>query len=353
MGDTTILAPSVQELAKQGIQKVPQQYLQPNQDPVLVSNISSLTQLPIINLDKLLFEDDNELEKLDQACKEWGFFQLINHGIEPSLVESVKIGVQQFFNLSMEEKKNFWQTEEELQGFGQVYVSLEEQKLRWGDMFYVKTFPLHIRLPHLIPCMPQPFRDNFENYSLEIKKLCFTIIKFMTKALKIQEPSELLDFFEEGDQSIRMNYYPPCPQPDQVIGLNPHSDASGLTILLQVNEMQGLQIKKDGLWIPINPLPNAFVVNVGDLLEIMTNGIYRSIEHRATANSEKERISVAAFHNIQMGRDLGPARSLVTPESPALYKTITLEEYVEGYLASKIKGKSYLDVVRIKNENPE
>jgi hypothetical protein len=76
MGDTTILAPSVQELAKQGIQKVPEQYLQPNQDPVLVSNISSLTQLPIINLDKLLFEDDNELEKLDQACKEWGFFQV-------------------------------------------------------------------------------------------------------------------------------------------------------------------------------------------------------------------------------------------------------------------------------------
>jgi isopenicillin N synthase-like dioxygenase len=89
------------------------------------------------------------------------------------------------------------------------------------------------------------------------------------------------------------------------------------------------------------------------LWQIMTNGIYRSIEHRATANSEKERISVAAFHNIQMGRDLGPALSLVTPESPALYKTITVEEYVEGYLASKIKGKSYLDVVRIKNENPE
>ncbi|PNX73233.1 protein SRG1-like [Trifolium pratense] len=330
MGDTSILAPSVQELAKQGIQEVPEQYLQPNQDPVLVSNITSLTQLPIINFDKLLCEDDNEFEKLDQACKEWGFFQLINHGVDSSLVESVKIGVQQFFNLPMEEKKKFWQTEEELQGFGQVYVSLEEQKLRWGDMFYIKTFPLHIRLPHLLPCMPQPFRDNFENYSLEMKKLCFTIIKFMTKALKIQEPSELVDFFEEGDQSI-----------------------SGLTILLQVNEMQGLQIKKDGFWVPINPLPNAFVVNVGDLLEIMTNGIYRSIEHRATTNSEKERISVAAFHNIQMGRDLGPAPSLVTPESPALYKTITLEEYVEGYLASKIKGKSYLDVVRIKKESHE
>jgi hypothetical protein len=50
----------------------------------------------------------------------------------------------------------------------------------------------------------------------------------MAKALKIQKQSEMLDFFKEGDQVIRLNYYPPCPQPDQVIGLNPHYDASAL-----------------------------------------------------------------------------------------------------------------------------
>ena len=97
--------------------------------------------------------------------------------------------------------------------------------------------------------------------------------------------------------------------------------------------------------------PNKIIVNILNVVwQIMTNGIYRSIEHRATANSEKERISVAGFHNIQMGKDLGPAPSLVTPETPAMFKTITLEEYVNGYLVSKIKGKSYLDVVRIKND---
>jgi len=65
-----------------------------------------------------------------------------------------------------------------------------------------------------------------------------------------------------------MNYYPPCPQPELVIGLNGHSNAVGLTILLQLNEMEGLQIKKDGMWIPVIPLPNAFVVNIGDILEV-------------------------------------------------------------------------------------
>jgi isopenicillin N synthase-like dioxygenase len=95
----------------------------------------------------------------------------------------------------------------------------------------------------------------------------------MTKALKVQ-PNEMLDLFEEVDQSIKMNYYPPCPQPEQVIGLNPHSDGVVLTILMEINEIHGLQIKKEGMWIPINPLPNAFVVNIGDMLEVCYTKLY-------------------------------------------------------------------------------
>ncbi|PNY02670.1 protein SRG1-like, partial [Trifolium pratense] len=72
---TSILVPSVQELAKQPIIEVPERYLQPNQDPVVVSNTTSLQQVPVIDLSKLLSEDATELEKFDHACKEWGFFQ--------------------------------------------------------------------------------------------------------------------------------------------------------------------------------------------------------------------------------------------------------------------------------------
>jgi len=75
-GTSVVLAPSVQQLEKEGIEKVPEQYLQPNQDPILISNTISLPQLPVIDLSKLLCEDSIELEKLDHACKEWGFFQV-------------------------------------------------------------------------------------------------------------------------------------------------------------------------------------------------------------------------------------------------------------------------------------
>ncbi|KAK7275068.1 hypothetical protein RIF29_16175 [Crotalaria pallida] len=134
-------------------------------------------------------------------------------------------------------------------------------------MFAINTHPLYTRHPHLFPSIPQPFRDNLEAYSLELKNICVTIIGFMTKALKIEPPNELLDLFEDIGQVMRMNYYPPCPQPERVIGLTPHADGGALSIVLQVNEIEGLQIRKDGMWIPVKPISNAFVINIGDISE--------------------------------------------------------------------------------------
>ncbi|XP_057494276.1 protein SRG1-like [Actinidia eriantha] len=154
-------------------------------------------------------------------------------------------------------------------------------------------------------------------------------------------------------QSMRMNYYPPCPQPDLVIGLTPHSDAVGLTILLQLNEVEGLQIKKDGMWVPVRPLPNAFTVNIGDMLEIVTNGIYKSIKHRGVVNSEKERLSIATFHSLNLDGDVGPAPSLITPETPALFKSVGVADYYRRFLGRKLHEKSNLDAMRIQNEETE
>ncbi|KAL2349081.1 hypothetical protein Fmac_003081 [Flemingia macrophylla] len=343
---TSLLVPSVYEMAKQSITKVPEQYLQPNQDLPIKSN-TILPQVPVIDLKNLLSEDVPELEKLDHACREWGFFQLINHGVNPSLLENVKADIQEFLSLPMEKKNQFWQTPEDMEGFGQLFVVSENQKLEWADLFFINTLPMNIRNPRLFPNFPQPLRDNMENYSYEVKKLCLTIIERMAIALKI-EPNELLDYvFEDLSQSMRWNYYPPCPQPENVMGLKPHSDAGALTILLQVNETEGLQIKKDGNWIPVKPLSDAFVINVGDTLEILTNGIYRSVEHRATINLEKERISIATFHRPQMSRVVGPTPSLVTSERAALFKRITVGDYYKTFFSRELQGKACLDIVRI------
>ena len=93
------------------------------------------------------------------------------------------------------------------------------------------------------------------------------------------EVKEMEEMFEDGLQSVRMTYYPPCPQPELVMGIRPHSDATGITILNQVNGVDGLQIKKDGVWTPVSFLPDSFVVNIGDILEVCQNFIISLFDH--------------------------------------------------------------------------
>ncbi|KAI3942413.1 hypothetical protein MKX01_009666 [Papaver californicum] len=348
-----LFVPNVQELAKQSLAEVPARYIRTEKD--LLTNVSgaymTYQMIPVIDLQNLLSPEpiirDIELERLHSACKEWGFFQMENHGVDILLVEKVKSEILGFFNLPMDEKKKFWQEEGDLEGFGQSFVQSEDQKLDWGDMFFMQTLPRHMRKPRLFPKLPLPLRDTIESYSLELSKLSMTLLELMAKALKI-ETRVMAELFEDGRQMIRMNYYPPCPKPENVLGAAPHSDATGLTILLQLNEVEGLQIRKENTWVPIKPLPNAFVVNIGDLLEIMSNGIYRSVEHRVTVNSTKERLSVATFINPKMKSEIGPILGMITPETPpALFRTVGYEAYLREYYTRVLDGKSYLDYMRI------
>ena len=118
---STLLVPFVQELAKKPLISVPPRYVHPDQDPPIISLDSSSPQVPIIDMQRLLSEDflDSELQKLDHACREWGFFQvclielvslfiaiknikmkltcmmqLINHEVSSRLVEKVKIEIE-------------------------------------------------------------------------------------------------------------------------------------------------------------------------------------------------------------------------------------------------------------------
>lgn len=106
-----------------------------------------------------------------------------------------------------------------------------------------------------------------EAYTSMLKKLAMLILCHLAKALNM-DVKEMDSFFGEGVQSVRMNYYPPCPEPEKAMGFTPHSDADALTILFQLNETEGLQVRKDGRWVPVKPVPCGFVVNVGDVMEV-------------------------------------------------------------------------------------
>ncbi|MCL7039597.1 hypothetical protein MKW94_025127 [Papaver nudicaule] len=342
-----VQVPSVQELAKQKLTEIPARYIRTDQEPLTNLSGASKTEatVPVIDLQNLLSADPElELERLHSACKEWGFFQVVNHGVDNLLLEKVKSEVEGFLTLPVNDKKKYEGADE---GFGQQFVLSEEQKLDWGDLFYMVTRPLYLRKPHLFPKLPLPLRETMESYTSEVSKLALTLLEMMGKALSI-EAGVMAEVFEGGMQAIRMNYYPPCPQPDLVMGVTPHSDFGGLTILLQLNEVEGLQIRNKGEWVTVKPLHNSFIANVGDVTEILTNGLYHSVEHRATINSTKERLSVATFHYPKLDSEIGPLPSMITPKTPALFRRVeSYEVLLRKLFTRKLNGKSSLDCMRI------
>lgn len=110
--------------------------------------------------------------------------------------------------------------------------------------------------------------ETLESYSREVRKLCQNLLKYIALSLGLK--GEVFEeMFGVCVQAVRMNYYPPCPRPDLVLGLSPHSDGSALTVLQQgKGSSVGLQILKDNTWIPVQPIPNALVINIGDTFEV-------------------------------------------------------------------------------------
>ncbi|KAK4440111.1 protein SRG1 [Sesamum alatum] len=336
---------SVQEMVKKPIDGIPNCYIV-DPEPA-VAEEKSLPTIPLLDMKTLLAQENknSQLHNLDATCKEWGIFQLVNHGVESSLVEKLKYEIQEFYKLPLEERLRYKIRPGDVEGYGQTVILTADQKVDWADRFYMFTNPIHKRKPHLFPELPSSLRETLEAYIYELQKLSRALFGLIAEALKIDK-RQVEEMFEDGMQSLRMNYYPPCPEPNKVIGLTPHSDATGITILLQVNGVDGFQVKKDGLWLLVNPLPHAFVVNIGDVTEILSNGLYKSIEHRATVNSAKERITIAMFFNPKLKAEIGPSPSLLL-DQPPLYKSMIAEHYVKDFFSRKLNGKSFLDYMKI------
>ncbi|KAL5973666.1 hypothetical protein ACLOJK_030320 [Asimina triloba] len=323
---------------------IPERYIRPDMKLDPISSDPQL-QIPTIDLAKLLDQtfSGSEMDKLHLACQDWGFFQLLNHGVDEEVIEKMKSEMIDFFKLPLEEKMAYSQIPNSLEGYGHSFVVSEDQKLDWGDMFYLVAQPIHIRTMKLWPTHSPTFRDTMDKYSLELQSLTILLVGTMAQNLGIPAKN-LTDMFEEGTQGLRTNYYPPCPQTDKVLGLSPHSDGSSLTLLLQVNEVPGLQVRKDGKWVPAKPIPGSFIVNIGDIL---TNGAYKSIEHRAVINPVRERLSIAAFHSTALSKTIGPLPDFVK-DGEAYYRSVSREEYACLTISKKLDGKNRLELLKLK-----
>ncbi|GAV78254.1 2OG-FeII_Oxy domain-containing protein/DIOX_N domain-containing protein [Cephalotus follicularis] len=331
--------PSVQELAIQRPDTVPSRYIRDDLDHINTVDVDhhhSSIPVPLIDMTKLVNPDSQpqELQNLHSACKDWGIFQIINHGISDESLRNMRKRTQEFFELPLEEKKRWAQKPGSLEGYGQAFVISYEQKLDWNDMLFLKTLPIQARKMNFWPEQPQHFRETLESYSEDMRRVAVSLTRFMAMALKL-EAEEFFKPFQEGRYETRMTCYPPCPEPERVIGMVPHSDNSGITLLLECGDMPGLQVLKDGKWVFVEPIDGAIVANTGQIIEIISNGIYKAPEHRAVVNRWKERLSIVTFCYPSSSLNVGPAKDLIKSGSPPLYKTLTHEEYMHRFYNQK------------------
>eukprot|EP01018_Ginkgo_biloba_P004054 Gb_05000 [translate_table: standard] len=194
---------------------------------------------------------------------------------------------------------------------------------------------------------PVSCREAVLNYSKEIRVLAATLLTLLSEALCLP-PDYLMKIDCMGRQTVAMNYYPPCPQPNLSLGISGHSDPGSVTLLLQ-DQVGGLQVSNDGRWVTVDPLPGSLVVNIGDRLQIVSNDKFKSVEHRAVTNSRSPRVSIATFFSPESDSTLkfGPIPELLNERNPAHYREIGNDEYMRHFLNRGLKGKSLLEVVRL------
>ncbi|WVZ67500.1 hypothetical protein U9M48_016567 [Paspalum notatum var. saurae] len=337
----------VQELHRMGLETVPDRYIRDGDDRPDGDNVCALAHIPVIDVGEL--PGDDELNKLRLACEEWGFFQVVNHGVEEELLDEMENLTREFFMLPLEEKEKYPMAPGGIQGYGHAFVFSEDQKLDWCNMLALGVEPSFIRQPKLWPTSPAKFKETLERYSVEVRGLCQRLLAHIARTLALP-PATFRDMFGEAVQAVRMNFYPPCPRPELVMGLSAHSDGSAVTVLQQDMSCAGLQVLKGGAWVPVHPVPHALVINVGDTLEasqVLTNGRYRSVEHRAVTSAEQDRLSVVTFYAPAYDVELGPLPEFVTDEAPCRYRRFNHGEYSRHYVTSRLEGKKTLEFAKI------
>ncbi|KAL0559261.1 hypothetical protein IC582_003858 [Cucumis melo] len=334
---------TVQDVASKG--EVPERYIHKESDRG--ARNAPLMAAPVIDIALLSSSSKSgpELEKLRHGLQSWGCFQAINHGMTSEYLDEVRQLTKQFFGLSMEEKLKHLKEEHEMEGYGNDMILSNQQILDWTDRLYLTVYPHQSRRFKYWPTNPQRFREVVGEYTTNVKLISEKILKAMARSLDLDESSFLSQYGEQVKLDARFNFYPRCRNPDLVLGVKPHADGSAITILLQDKKVEGLQFMKDNEWYNAPIVTDALLVNVGDQVEITSNGIFKSPVHRVLTNSERERISLAVFYLPDSEKEIEPLEELINESQPRLYKSV--KNFVGLYFEYYQQGERPMEAARI------
>ncbi|KAJ6837718.1 putative 2-oxoglutarate-dependent dioxygenase ANS [Iris pallida] len=341
----------VQSLSDSGAAVIPDRYIKPPSERPYVNDVGGKLDIThadnLINIPVVDLNCEETVHAVSEACRSWGFFQAVNHKVSPELMRRAREDWREFFHLPMEEKQLYANSPKTYEGYGSRLGIQKGAILDWGDYYFLHLVPLCLKNHGKWPASPPTLRETVDEYSHELLRLCHRVIKVLSMGLGLDEECLLSAF--GGDDSgacMRVNFYPKCPQPSLTLGLSSHSDPGGITVLLPDDRVKGLQVRYQDAWITVEPLPDAFIINIGDQVQILSNATYKSVEHRVMVNSHMERLSIAFFYNPKSDLPLAPVSELVTLEKPALYQAMTFDQYRLYIRQRGPKGKSQVESLK-------
>ncbi|PON85458.1 Isopenicillin N synthase [Trema orientale] len=283
-----------QLVRQQRVDSAESEQLDSGEDPIPVLDFQGLINQVVDNKDNI--------NKLGEACKDWGLFRLVNHGVPPTLLSQLQDHAKQLFSLPFESKQAlfttplsyFWGTPA-LTPSGTALSIKGTQNTNWVEGLNVPLSQLSQVQAQDHPTL-NSFRILLEEYGKHLGRLSRSIFQSMAKNLNL-DTVESESNLSEPTGFIRVYRYPPYSESDEdnpAWGMDLHTDSSVVSILSQ-DRVGGLQVLKDDQWLTVKPISNTLIVNLGDMMQAISNDEYKSVKHRVKVNRYRERVSICYF----------------------------------------------------------
>lgn len=297
-------------------------------------------------------------EAIVRACEDLGFFKLVNHGIPVELMQRLEAEAVKFFSLPQVEKEKSGPANPF--GYGDKRIGVNGD-VGWLEylLFVVTSDPLsctsmtacsfryelrrhRFRPSFLVPTCGCHCSSALSEYLVAVRKMASDVLRSMAEGLKMEPRDALskLAMDEHSDGIFRLNHYPPCPPLQglnrSLTGFGEHTDPQIISIL-RSNDSSGLQISlEDGSWVSVPPDQASFFINVGDCLQVLTNGRFRSVRHRVAANGIKPRVSMIYFFGPPPAQRIAPLPQLMGEGKQSKYKEFTWGDYKKATYRSRL-----------------
>ncbi|QIK77692.1 isopenicillin N synthase family oxygenase [Sphingomonas piscis] len=284
-------------------------------------------------------------DKLGRSFEEYGFAIIADHGISQELIERAEEKAKAFFALPEPAKKRYALAG---QGGARGYTPFGIETAKGAKAHDLKEFwhvgrdlpeghRFRAHMPDNVwPAEVPSFRDTFSELYATFDRTGLKILRAIARYLKIDE-DYFADAVRDGNSVLRLLHYPPQSEPTgEHIRAGAHEDINTITLLLGAEEAGLELLTRDGRWIPVSPKPGELVINIGDMLQRLTNGRLRSTSHRvvnpAPDRASKARYSMPFFLHFRSDYLIEALPGTVPAGEQPKWPPITADDYLQERL---------------------